>query len=92
MPSASAQVNLATSSVLPGTTQAVVIGGLPSMKTAYFKVWTKDEAGNYSVGSDTFSAYVSPFVAQTIDGAGIDAGQGVSFPGVGRWCEERKVQ
>ncbi|MBI5242612.1 MAG: carboxypeptidase regulatory-like domain-containing protein [Elusimicrobia bacterium] len=76
---ANAQVSIASSSVAPGTTQTVVIGGLPSRKTAYFRVWTKDESDNYSAPSDTFSGYVSPFVLATIDGAGIDAGRGVSL-------------
>ncbi|MBI5243699.1 MAG: fibronectin type III domain-containing protein, partial [Elusimicrobia bacterium] len=74
-----AQVSVATSSVAPGTTQTMVIGGLPSRKTAYFRVWTKDESDNYSAPSDTFSAYVSPFALAVIDGAGIDAGRGVSL-------------
>ncbi|MEK9145716.1 MAG: hypothetical protein AAB339_08920, partial [Elusimicrobiota bacterium] len=74
-----AQVSASTGPLSAGGAVSVVIGGLPSLKTAYFKVWTRDESGNYSVASDTLSVFVSPFVLGTLDGSGIDAGSYASL-------------
>jgi hypothetical protein len=76
---ASAQVAVATSAVIPGTVRSLVVGGLPTQKMAWFRIWTKDDAGNYSAPSGTAAAFVSPFAIQTLDGAGVDAGRGVSL-------------
>jgi len=78
---ANAQVVVGTSAVAPGTLASVQVGGLPSQSKVWFRLWTKDEAGNYSAPSATFSAHVSPFVLETLDGAGVDAGRGVTAAG-----------
>ena len=57
-----------------GTQISTVAANLPSLKTAYFRVWARDESGIFSVQSDTASAFVSPFTFETVAGAAIDAG------------------
>ncbi|TPW18296.1 MAG: hypothetical protein FD126_3480, partial [Elusimicrobia bacterium] len=75
---ASAQVFLGTVGVRPGTVVSTELSGLPSQKVVTMRLWTKDEAGNYSAPSDTFSAFASPFSFSAIDGAGLDAGRSPS--------------
>ncbi|MEK7743435.1 MAG: hypothetical protein AAB578_03530, partial [Elusimicrobiota bacterium] len=69
-----AQVSASTGPVAAGSVVSATLGGLPSLKTAYIKVWTRDESDNYSVASDTIPVFVSPFLLGTLDGSGIDAG------------------
>ncbi len=74
-----AQVAGSTGPVSAGSAVSVIIGGLPSLKTAFLKVWSRDESDNYSAPSDTISVFVSPFVLGTLDGSGIDAGSYASL-------------
>ncbi|MDO8805342.1 MAG: hypothetical protein Q7R35_13035, partial [Elusimicrobiota bacterium] len=43
----SAQINISTSGVEPGTSQYYTLTGLAANTTHYFRVWAKDEAANY---------------------------------------------
>jgi hypothetical protein len=76
---AAAQARVQVVSASPGSLRSATLTGLPEMGTAFLRVWTMDEAGNWSVPSDAFSSFVSPFALQTVDGAGIDAGYGASL-------------
>jgi hypothetical protein len=64
---AAAQVLVSTHSAEPGSLRSLVLSRLPSRALAFFRIWTKDEAGNWSVPSDTFSAFVSPFELSWVD-------------------------
>ncbi|HBA61871.1 MAG TPA: hypothetical protein DCZ92_13875 [Elusimicrobia bacterium] len=43
-----AQINISTTGVGPGTSQYYTLGGLAADTSYYFRLWTKDDAGNYS--------------------------------------------
>ena len=69
-----AQVVIATGPVEQGIVVSTAIFGLESGKTAYVRVWTSDEKGQWSVMSATASAFISPFSFETVDGAVADVG------------------
>ena len=43
-----AQINISTTGVLPGFSQTYTLGGLAANTSYYFRLWTRDDAGNYS--------------------------------------------
>ena len=51
-----AQVVISTSGVIPGTARGWQVSGLQTNTTYYFKLWTRDEAANYSGVSNQPSA------------------------------------
>ncbi|MFI5345777.1 MAG: hypothetical protein ACHQ51_05330 [Elusimicrobiota bacterium] len=75
---ASAQVSLSTGPINPGSLATVAVSALPDRKQVFFREWTRDLAGNYSVPSATFSAITTPFTYEFLaGGGGFDAG---TFP------------
>jgi len=75
-----AQVAVTTGPLTPGASASFVISSLPSLKRVYFRVWTRDQAGNFSVQSATFSAVAVPTSFETIaGGGGFDAGRSPSL-------------
>ncbi len=57
-----AQVNISTTGVTPGTSQYYTLGGLAANTSYYFRLWTKDDAGNYSALSNgaTVATLIEP--------------------------------
>lgn len=55
-PSGAFTVNIATSGVVPGSPQFVVLSGLQNGATYYFRLWTRDEVGMLSAISNATSA------------------------------------
>ena len=53
---AAAQVTVSTSGVTPGTARGWQVGGLLANTTYYFKLWSRDEAGNTSIASNNPAA------------------------------------
>ncbi|MFA5858612.1 MAG: fibronectin type III domain-containing protein [Elusimicrobiota bacterium] len=74
----SAQVTISTSGVAPGVAVSTNISPAYN-ETYYFKVWAKDEAGNYSPLSQTSTAYNSPFAYEIIDGSNTEVGSPTSM-------------
>ncbi|HOW28900.1 MAG TPA: fibronectin type III domain-containing protein, partial [Elusimicrobiota bacterium] len=62
---ASAQIVIATSSIAPGVTVSTQTY-LPYNDFYWFKMWTRDEANNWSLASSSAGAFNSPFVVETI--------------------------
>ena len=56
---ASAQVTVSTNGVNPGSPQARNVTGLLGGVTYYFRIWTRDDAGNTSAQSNMASAFAS---------------------------------
>jgi len=52
----SAQINISTTGVNPETSQYYTLGGLSGNTTYYFRLWTKDDSGNYSTLSNGATA------------------------------------
>lgn len=57
---ASAQVTISTSGVQPGSTQYYAVAGLLGNTTYYLRLWTNDEAGNFSALSNGATALTLP--------------------------------
>jgi len=70
----SAQVQIATGPVVRGTTVSYELTGLPATEIVSMRVWARDEAGNFSAPSDTFTAFASPFSFASVSGSGISVG------------------
>ncbi|MBI5201173.1 MAG: T9SS type A sorting domain-containing protein, partial [Elusimicrobia bacterium] len=70
----SAQLVVSTGPVAAGARVSATLTGLPQESTVTLRVWTRDEAGNTSVQSDTTTVFVSPFAFTRLDGASGDAG------------------
>ncbi|MBI4349699.1 MAG: hypothetical protein HY553_22880 [Elusimicrobia bacterium] len=69
-----AQLVVSTGPVKAGSFASAIVTGLPLESTVTLRVWTRDQAGNFSLPSSTFSAFSSPFSYARIDGAGGDVG------------------
>ncbi|MFH2070688.1 MAG: fibronectin type III domain-containing protein [Elusimicrobiota bacterium] len=65
----SAQVVISTNSVAPGL-KVSVTAQLAMNEIYYFRIWTKDEEGNWSVQSTTAAAFNSPYTFETVDSEG----------------------
>lgn len=77
---ASAQVVTATGPVAAGALASVSVGSLPDGQEVFFREWTQDRAGNFSVQSATFSAIPTPFSFEAVEGGGgFDAGSSPSL-------------
>lgn len=76
---ANAQVIIATGPVAAGVMVSTVVAGLASEQVIYFRVWARDAWGNYSVMSDTVSAFNSPFAFETVDNTPADSGRDTSL-------------
>jgi len=67
-----------TGPVVQGSTVYYTIGGLQENDTYYFRIWAKDNAGNWSEISDGTTAWAM----YTIDFTAPDAATGLQFPTV----------
>lgn len=77
--SAMNQVAISTTGVAPGSTQYHLLSGLTPGVTYYVKVWTMDEAGNWSGASPQASNRAAPSLADSISGnVKTPAGTGVT--------------
>ncbi|MFH1620121.1 MAG: Ig-like domain-containing protein, partial [bacterium] len=64
----SAQVSISTASVLQGSTRTYLLSGLTPETTYYLRIWTRDEAMNWSAGSNQTAAQSSAGLANAISG------------------------
>lgn len=82
---ASAQVSISTSAVTPGLTAGVTL--TMALNEQYlFTLWARDAAGNWSVQSDSASAFASPFAfgaAAHVPGSNLDNYGGIAVDTAG---------
>ena len=71
-----AQINISTTSVNPGTSRSYTPGGLSANTSYYFRLWTKDDSGNYSAISNDAAAET---LANTVTAAEVT---NVSLPNI----------
>jgi hypothetical protein len=64
---ANAQIMISTSSVNPGDSQSYTAKSLQEDTTYFFRLWTKDEVGNYSQISNGATIYIQPIPPATIN-------------------------
>ncbi|MBI2069828.1 MAG: fibronectin type III domain-containing protein [Elusimicrobia bacterium] len=75
---ANAQIVISTSGMTPGATVSETFL-LPATSLYYFRIWTKDEANNWSAQSSTAAAFNSLFSFEVADGTSSAVGEWTSM-------------